>query len=271
MKIKIIQISALSVIYSLLQSAVFVQLIDLPFGMLFIDTTLFTLLLAATGYPLWNLMKYANVPQVSNLQRVINSIAFGVLAITAALLINMVAVYLFLGEDVYSVLITFAPLKALIGGLIYLVMLFGFNYFLNIQQEESIDNQSENQESEIEASSPQPTEPNATLLEKISVRNGTKINIIELTDILYLQADGDYVQIHTATGNHLKEETMKYFEQHLPTDRFVRIHRSYIVNVKEIRRIELFEKQSQLLTLSNGDKIKASPSGYKLLRERMNL
>lgn len=270
MQIKIIQISLISVLYSLLQSIVFVQLIALPFGALFVDTMLFTALLVAAGYPLWNLMKYANVPQVSNAQRVINSIGFGVLSITVALLVNMGAVYLFFGEAIYSGLLMLVPLKALIGGLIYLVMLFGFNYFLTIQQEQSIDRQSETQES-AEASIPQPPEPALVLLEKISVRTGAKINIVELADILYLQADGDYVQIHTSTGNHLKEDTMKYFEQHLPPDRFVRVHRSYIVNVKEIRRIELFEKQSQLLTLSNGEKIKASPSGYKLLKERMKL
>ncbi|MCE5179840.1 MAG: LytTR family transcriptional regulator DNA-binding domain-containing protein [Porphyromonadaceae bacterium] len=57
----------------------------------------------------------------------------------------------------------------------------------------------------------------------------------------------------------------------LPRTQFVRVHRSYIVNVEKILRIELYEKQSQILTLKNGDKIRASASGYKALRSILNL
>lgn len=53
--------------------------------------------------------------------------------------------------------------------------------------------------------------------------------------------------------------------------KFVRVHRSHIVNVEKILRIELYEKQNQMLTLKNGDQIRASVSGYKALREALNL
>jgi DNA-binding LytR/AlgR family response regulator len=92
-----------------------------------------------------------------------------------------------------------------------------------------------------------------------------------IPEILYLQADGDYVQIHTINGKYLKEQTMKYFELHLPAGQFVRVHRSTIVNVEMISRIELYEKQSQQLTLKNGQQVKTSPSGYKALRAALNL
>ena len=52
---------------------------------------------------------------------------------------------------------------------------------------------------------------------------------------------------------------------------FVRVHRSYLVNVSKILRIELYEKQTQMLSLSNGDKLKISVSGYKRLREVLGL
>jgi len=86
-----------------------------------------------------------------------------------------------------------------------------------------------------------------------------------------MQADGDYVQIFTEQAKFLKEQTMKYFEEHLPDNQFVRVHRSVIVNVEMISRIELYEKQSQLLTLKTGQQIKASPAGYKALRAVLNL
>jgi DNA-binding LytR/AlgR family response regulator len=79
------------------------------------------------------------------------------------------------------------------------------------------------------------------------------------------------VQIVTAQSRYLKEETMKYFEASLPRSRFVRVHRSYIVNVEKILRIELYEKQNQMLTLTNGDQIRASVAGYRELRTILNL
>jgi len=109
------------------------------------------------------------------------------------------------------------------------------------------------------------------LLERIAVKSGTKIHVVLVPEILYLQADGDYVQIFTTQGKYLKEQTMKYFEEHLPENQFVRVHRSVIVNVEMISRIELYEKQSQLLSLKNGQQIKTSAAGYKALRAVLNL
>ena len=109
------------------------------------------------------------------------------------------------------------------------------------------------------------------VLERIAVKSGSKIHVILVPEVIFLQADGDYVQIITAQGKYLKEQTMKSFEEQLPENQFVRVHRSVIVNVEMISRIELYEKQNQLLTLKNGQQIKTSPSGYKALRMALNL
>ena len=69
----------------------------------------------------------------------------------------------------------------------------------------------------------------------------------------------------------MKEQTLKYFEEHLPDNLFVRVHRSSIVNVQTILRIELYDKQSQQLALKNNHQIKISQSGYKLLRTKLNV
>jgi len=94
---------------------------------------------------------------------------------------------------------------------------------------------------------------------------------VQVSDILYLQAEGDYVMIHTAEGKYLKEQTMKYFEENLPAERFVRIHRSCIVHADCISKIELYEKQNYRITLKSGQQLKASSTGYKQLKAALKL
>jgi hypothetical protein len=120
-----------------------------------------------------------------------------------------------------------------------------------------------------EASSAAPT-PLPAPLERISVRNGPKIKIIPIDEIHYVQADGDYVAIHTAEGHWLKEQTMKSMEALLPPDRFVRIHRSCIVNIMRISRIERHGERQQVI-LHRGEKIKVSAARYQMLKQRLGL
>lgn len=106
------------------------------------------------------------------------------------------------------------------------------------------------------------------VLERVVTRLGTKVTVIPVDRIHYLEAADDYVMIHSELGNHLKEKTMKYFEAHLPEEQFIRIHRSYIVNISEIKSLELYSKDSYLAVLKNGDKLKVSAEGYRRLREK---
>jgi DNA-binding LytR/AlgR family response regulator len=108
-------------------------------------------------------------------------------------------------------------------------------------------------------------------IERVVVKTGQKIDVITIPEIVYFQAEGDYVRIFTDTNRFLKEDTIKYYQTHLPETEFVRVHRSYLVNVTKILRIELYGKQNHLLMLSNGDKLKISTSGYKRLREVLGL
>lgn len=114
-------------------------------------------------------------------------------------------------------------------------------------------------------------EENSDLLSRIAIRNGSKINVVSVDSIYYLEADGDYVSIHTREGKYLKEKTMKYFESHLDSKQFVRIHRSFIVNVNEIIRLENYDKDNHIAILKNNDKLKVSANGYKLIREILKL
>jgi two-component system LytT family response regulator len=114
-------------------------------------------------------------------------------------------------------------------------------------------------------------ETNPEYLQRIAVKTRHKIEVIPVTEISYIEADDDYVTIHTGTEKFLKEKTMKYMESHLDPSQFVRIHRSYIVNVNQISRLELYQKETYNVLLKNGTSIRASSSGYKELKQILNL
>ena len=116
-----------------------------------------------------------------------------------------------------------------------------------------------------------PVEVPAGLINRITVKDGSRIHLIKADELIYIQACGDYVMLITPSGEYLKEQTMKYFETHLPPETFVRVHRSTIVNVTQISRVELFGKETYQLLLKNGVKLRVSLSGYRLLKERLGL
>ena len=107
--------------------------------------------------------------------------------------------------------------------------------------------------------------------QRIVVRNGSKIKIISVNDVWYLEAADDYVKIHTTEGYFLKNKTMTHFEQSLDPALFVRSHRSYIVNVQQITRIDPYEKDNHVAVLRSGAKVPVSRSGYAKLKEVLGL
>ena len=104
------------------------------------------------------------------------------------------------------------------------------------------------------------------LLERILVKTKQQIKVIPINEIAYLRSEGDYVMIISGNGKYLKEQTMKYFESHLPKSLFIRVHRSYIVNIEYISAIESYGKQNQQVLLKNGEWLKVSLAGYKALK-----
>jgi two-component system, LytTR family, response regulator len=107
--------------------------------------------------------------------------------------------------------------------------------------------------------------------ERIVVKTAGKIKIIPIPEILYLEAADDYVKVHTKEGAFLKNKTMSFFENTLPQEQFVRTHRSYILNVQEITRIDPYEKENHLAILRSGARVPVSKSGYGKLREVLGL
>lgn len=103
-------------------------------------------------------------------------------------------------------------------------------------------------------------------LNRIVVKKNNKIIVLPIEHIKYLEAQDDYVNIISQEGSFLKQNRMKYYEEHLP-DAFIRIHRSYIANLNEIKEIALQEKESHIVILKSGEKLPVSKSGYTKLKE----
>jgi len=107
-------------------------------------------------------------------------------------------------------------------------------------------------------------------LQRVVIKSGAKIKVIPADKIRYISAEDDYVMIHTDDSKYLKQETMKYYENHLDQNEFARVHRSYIIKINQISQLELYGKDTYMATLKNGEKIKVSYSGYKNLKEKLN-
>jgi two-component system LytT family response regulator len=112
---------------------------------------------------------------------------------------------------------------------------------------------------------PKPQSP----LNRIIVRKGNAINLITVDQVKYFEAQDDYVMIHHSSGKALKQQSMKFYEENLSPSDFVRIHRSYIVRVAEISRIEPYSKDTHLAILKTGEKLPVSRTGYKQLKDEM--
>jgi two-component system LytT family response regulator len=107
--------------------------------------------------------------------------------------------------------------------------------------------------------------------DRIVVKTGSKISIIPVQEVQYLEAYDDFVKIHTAQGMFVKNKTMHYFEQQLDSRLFVRVHRSYILQVQHITRIDPYQKDSYIAVLRTGAQIPVSRNGYAKLKEVLGL
>lgn len=107
--------------------------------------------------------------------------------------------------------------------------------------------------------------------ERIVVKDGSKIRIIPIGKIRYIEAADDYVKIFTEENHYLKKRTMASLESTLSPTLFTRIHRSYIVNIQLITRIEAHEKESWIAILNKAEQLPVSKTGYLKLKEVLGI
>jgi two-component system LytT family response regulator len=102
--------------------------------------------------------------------------------------------------------------------------------------------------------------------ERIVVRDGTKVHIIPIAKLDYAEAQDDYVALASEGKKHLKQQTISALESSLDPQRFLRIHRSYILNLERVARIEPYGKDTHLAILNDGTRLPVSRAGYGRLR-----
>lgn len=109
--------------------------------------------------------------------------------------------------------------------------------------------------------------PDSPYLDRILVRDGSDIHVVAAEDLDYVEAQDDYVKLVAADVELRKLERLKTLEDSLDPGRFVRIHRSYLLNVERLSKLELYAKDSRIAILHDGTKLPVSRSGYGRLRE----
>jgi two-component system LytT family response regulator len=104
-------------------------------------------------------------------------------------------------------------------------------------------------------------------IERVVVRDGAQVHVIPVGKIDYVEAQDDYVAFHVAGKAILKEQTLGDLETQVDPRRFVRIHRSYLLNIERLSRVELYAKDSRVAILADGTKLPVSRSGYQRLQQ----
>lgn len=109
--------------------------------------------------------------------------------------------------------------------------------------------------------------PAPDLHARIVIKDGTDITVVPTNTIQYIEAYDDYVKIHTPQKTHIKKATMNYLETGLAKETFLRIHRSYILNINELTRIHTREKNQYYAQLKSGQELPISRTVYSKLKE----
>lgn len=104
-------------------------------------------------------------------------------------------------------------------------------------------------------------------LERMLIREGSKVYVIPVEKIDYVEAQDDYISVRAEGKNHLKQHRLSNLEKSLDPARFVRIHRKYILNVDRLARIELYAKDSRVAILKDGTQLQVSRAGYDKLKK----
>ena len=232
----------------------------LPLAVILIDAALCTLMLYVVAFTLWSVYTFSRLEVLDNAQSLLVNIVYCVIGIIFFAGIETVVVYIFNPES------TDVFLSDIVSRVFCQIIIFcAYRWYYLYNRGDSGDDELSVDKEEVSD-----TEDTPEIIERITVRVGQKIKIIQVEDIIYLKAEDDYVSVVTMDGHWLKSETMKGYEAILPHNMFVRVHRSYIVNITKITKIERYGQKQQLV-LHGGTEVRISATGYKTLKEKLNL
>ena len=107
--------------------------------------------------------------------------------------------------------------------------------------------------------------PRTAPLERVLIRDGAQVHVLPVERIDFVEAQDDYVCFKCEGKDYLKDQTMGALEAQLDPARFVRVHRSYLLNIERIARVELYAKDSRVAILRDGRRLPVSRAGYARL------
>lgn len=249
-------------------------------GALVLEGLFSSLMLAGLTVLLWFVLRFTRLSGKTPAIRFFNHLALMALLLLVWLGTEHLLLYILVQPNLFSQLVSIMPLKLVVGSLVLLFMVQQYSH-KGSEQEANTRNGGQaiyggheisngHEISDEEPDMLEKAEKTQQPVDTITVKTGTNIHLIPVNELLYLQAEGDYVLLYTAQTRYIKEETMKHLESQLPAT-FVRIHRSYLVNTTAISRLELYEKQRYLVTLKSGHQLRVSASGYRVLKEKLQL
>ncbi len=215
---------------------------------------------------LYFVTRFTNLRGLNVFHGFLNHSALLILALIIWLGIEYFIFYMVFQKSTFELITQLIPYKIAINILVFIIII---QYYEKMTASEIVEDETDQSpENPENRTSSEHVKTEKT--DKITIKSGSNINIINVSDILYIQAEGDYIILYTDLTRYIKEETMKHIEEQLPSN-FIRIHRSCILNTNYISRIELYEKQNYKVTLKTGQQLKASATGYKLLKEKLQL
>lgn len=106
---------------------------------------------------------------------------------------------------------------------------------------------------------------------RIVLKTSNNIKILPVSEVMYIEAYDDYVKIFSGDSHYIKKKTMSFYEKTLNKTEFVRIHRSHILNLSYLTKIEQTNKDTYLAVLKNGTRLALSRSGYLLLKQQLGI
>lgn len=104
---------------------------------------------------------------------------------------------------------------------------------------------------------------------RIVVKDGTRVHIIPADQLEYAEAQDDYVALHSGGKSYLKQQTISSLAEALDPSHFVRVHRSYLVNLERVTKIEPYTRDTRLAILTSGTQVPVSRTGFMRLKELM--
>jgi hypothetical protein len=255
-------------ILGLLHTLILSKYIDLKINVLLFHSLFQSVFFFALSLLLNVVITYGNFSMLPVFQKVINYSVLAIFTVGIWLGFSWLLDFLILGKETAEIFSKLTAIYIPLGLMLYVIIL----QIIVIQQYKNNPETDDLLEADTgyKLASTEKNEEKPEILERIAVKSNSKIHVLLVGDICFLASDGDYVMIHTEKSKYLKEQTLKYFESHLP-ENFIRIHRSFIVNSEKISRVELLEKQNYYLILKNGQRIKMSVAGYKVLRQKLGL